>query len=101
MGVREMANPRVKQGQAMDLDRWEKFLEVQCGCYPSTLAAVKLRMSPQGVYQAAERGWITFFQVGRNRWYGRKDVIRYRFEVSKKFRDNRPLPSPGPRNFNA
>lgn len=59
------------------LDRWEKFVEAQGGVYPSTLAALKLRMTTAGVYQAGERGWLAFFQIGRDRWYGRRDVCRY------------------------
>lgn len=94
-----MAQRGVTQKQAMELAAWERFLEVQLGCYPASIAAIKLRMSSQGVYQASERGWLTFFQVGRNRWYGRKDVITYRFEQSRRFRDNRPLPSRVPRKF--
>lgn len=89
---------KVTQKQAHELDRWERFLEVQRGCYPASIAATKLRISPQGVYQAAERGWITFFQVGRNRWYGRSDVIKYRWERSRRFRDNRLLASKSPRD---
>jgi len=48
------------------------------GVMPSTIAAMKLRISTAGLYQAAERGWIKFFKVGRDRWYGRKTVARYR-----------------------
>jgi len=76
----------------MSLASWERFLEVHQGCYPAAIAAIKLRMSPQGVFQASERGWIAFFSVGRNRWYSRRDVIRYRWAGSRKFRDNRPIP---------
>lgn len=94
-----MGKGEVKQKQAMQVDRWEKFLEAQGGCYPASMAAIKLRMTPQGVYQASERGWITFFQIGRNRWYGMKDVKAYRWNKSARFFDNRILPSPEPRNF--
>lgn len=94
-----MAEPKISDKQRRMLDRWEKFLEAQCGVYPATLAAVKLGMTTSGVYNAAERGWLTFFQIGRDRWYGKKDVVRYRSEVSRVFRDNRPLPSPSPKNF--
>jgi len=94
-----MGKRAVSQKQAMELAGWERFLDVQLGCYPASIAVIKLRMTPQGVYQASERGWITFFQVGRNRWYGRKDVITYRWEQSRKYRDNRIFPSPRPRKF--
>jgi len=83
---------QVKAKQAHDLARWERFLESECGCYPASLAAIKLRMTPQGVYQASQRGWLVFFQVGRNRWYGRKSVIFYRDSVSKKFPSCRTQP---------
>jgi len=76
----------------MQLAAWDRFLESHHGVYPASLAAAKLRMSPQGVFQASERGWIAFFSVGRNRWYSRRDVIRYRWNASRRFRDNRPLP---------
>jgi hypothetical protein len=72
MGKRE-----VTQKEANNLLRWERFLEAQGGVYPSTLAAIKLRMTTAGVYQAGERGWLAFFQIGRDRWYGRKDIARY------------------------
>lgn len=94
-----MEKHEVTAKKAMHLARWEKFLEVQLGCYPASIAAIKLRMTPQGVYQASERGWLTFFQVGRNRWYGRRDVIAYRWERSRRFRDNRPLAASKPKNF--
>lgn len=94
-----MSEAKGKDKQQRTLAAYDKFLESQGGAYPATLAAWFLRMSPQGVYNAADRGWITFFQVGRNRWYGKKDLVRYRWEVSKKFKDNRPLPSPEPRKW--
>ena len=65
---------------------------------PASIAAIKLRMSPQGVYQAAQRGWIDFFSVGRDRWYSRRDVIAYRYTVARNYRDNRPLPPHPARN---
>lgn len=86
--------------QVHNVARWEKFLELQEGCYPASLAATKLRMTPQGVYQASQRGWITYFQLGRSRLYGKKDVLEYRFKVSRKYKDNRPLPSNAPKCFN-
>jgi hypothetical protein len=87
----------VTQKQQAQLARWNRFLESEAGCYPASLAAICLRMTSQGVYQAAQRGWIVFFQVGRNRWYGKKSVHFYRDSVSRKFPSNRPLPFPGPR----
>lgn len=90
---------QVTAKQEDTLARWERFLIQQQGCYPAAIAAIKLRMTPQAVYQAAQRGWITFFILGRNRMYGRKDVITYRWERARRFRDNRPLPSRTPRIF--
>ncbi len=70
---------------------FEKFIEEHSGGIPATIAAGWLRMTPQGLYQAAERGWIAYFQHGRNRIYSRRDVLRYRWH-SRKFRDNRECP---------
>jgi hypothetical protein len=94
-----MKERKVSDKELRQLAAWERFLEVQCGAYPSTVAAIKLGMTTTGVYNASERGWLTFFQVGRSRWYGRKDVIEYRYSVSRKFRDHRPVPAAAPKNF--
>lgn len=64
--------------------RWDRFCTEQSGVYPSSIAAIKLGMSAAGVYQAAERGWIAFFQFGRDRWYSRKDVSRYSEHIAMK-----------------
>lgn len=98
--VRKTHTRQVSQKQAMELDRWERFLELHAGVYPATIAAVKLRMSPQGVYQAAQRGWIAFFSVGRTRWYSRKDVVAYRFTRARAFIDLHPKPDNFPKNYN-
>lgn len=94
-----MASRKVTDKQLRYLASWEKFLELQVGAYPSTIAAIKLGMTTTGVYNAAERGHLTFFQIGRNRWYGRKDVVQYRWSVSRKFLDNRPQPALSPKKF--
>lgn len=76
-------------------DNWaafERFCDRHGGAVPSWLAAEYLRMTPAGVFLAARRGWIDFFQHGRNRIYSRHDVIRYRFTVSRKYHDTRPRP---------
>lgn len=80
-----MGKFKVTAKQAASLAKWERFLEVQLGAYPATMAAIKLRMTPQGVYQASERGHLIFFQVGRVRWYGRKDCILYAELRSRRF----------------
>lgn len=89
----------ITEKQLRELAAWERFIEVNLGAYPSTIAAIKLGMTTAGVYNAAQRGWIGFFQVGRDRWYSRRDVINYRHEVCRKFRDNRRLPSIAPKKF--
>lgn len=94
-----MGNAKVTPTQLRNLAAWERFLEVHLGCYPASIAALKLRMTATGVYNAADRGHIAFFLVGRDRWYSRRDVIRYRWENSRKFRDNRRLSDKGPKNF--
>ncbi len=94
-----MKKRKITDKQLRHLASWEKFLELQLGTYPSTIAAIKLGMTTTGVYNAAERGHLTFFQVGRDRWYGRKDVIQYRWTVSRQFKDNRPQPALEPKKF--
>jgi hypothetical protein len=84
-----------KQFKRYDLAAWasfERFNEIHKGAVPSWLAAEYLRMTPQGVFQAAERGWIAFFQHGRNRLYSRADLVKYRWTVSRKYKDTRPAP---------
>lgn len=94
-----MRKRKVKAKLAFDLDRWERFLRAQGGFYPATLAGIKLGITPQGVFQASERGWITFFQLGRVRFYGRKDVILYGCERARRL-GNCALPKyPHPKKF--
>lgn len=69
------------------MDAFEKFCDTHLRAVPGWLAADYLKMTPQGLYQAAERGWIAYFQHGRNRIYSWKDVVRYRHH-SRKFKDN-------------
>ncbi len=73
MSERELTSKERNQLQA-----WDRFHSDECGVYPSTLAAMKIGITTSGLYQAGERGWIKFFKVGRDRWYGRKSVSRYR-----------------------
>jgi hypothetical protein len=77
------------------MDAFERFCHQHCFAVPSFIAADYLSMTPQGLYQAAERGWIAYFQHGRNRWYSYRDVIRYRWQ-SRKFKDNHPSPPYAP-----
>lgn len=69
------------------MDAFEKFCDKHIRAVPGWLAAEYLKMTPQGLYQAAERGWIAYFQHGRNRIYSWKDVVSYRYQ-SRKFKDN-------------
>jgi hypothetical protein len=82
------------------MDAFERFCHLHCFAVPSFIAAKFLNMSPQGLYQAAERGWIAYFQHGRNRWYSYRDVMRYRWQT-KRFKDNSPPPpyAPGQARF--
>jgi hypothetical protein len=81
------------------MQAFEMFCEKHLKAVPGWLAADYLRMTPQGVYQAAERGWIAYFQHGRNRIYSWKDIVQYR-HTSKKFKDNCPRPhKPGAARF--
>ena len=69
------------------MDAFEKFCDKHLRAVPGWLAAEYLKMSPQGLYQASERGWIAYFQHGRNRIYSWKDIVNYRHH-SRKFKDN-------------
>jgi len=79
-----MAERKVTEKELRMLARFERFLEVQSGAYPATIAAMRLKMTTAGVYQAGERGWLGFFQIGRDRWYSRRDVIRYQEHRTQK-----------------
>lgn len=92
MRKRELTSKQLNQLQA-----WDKFVETQNGVMPSTIAALKLGMSTAGLYQAAERGWISFFSIGRDRWYGAKSVSRYK--AKRESAGNwGPFRAPGPRD---
>jgi hypothetical protein len=82
--LRKLTPRPIPVKQLYACDRWEKFCVAQCGVYPASLAAVRLGMTPQGVFQASERGWIAFFALGKKRFYGAKDVILYAQERSRK-----------------
>ena len=73
MRKRELTSKERNQLQA-----WDRFCLEENGVMPSTIAAMKLGITSAGLYQASERGWIKFFKIGRDRWYGRKTVNRYR-----------------------
>ncbi|MBB5349881.1 hypothetical protein HNR46_000102 [Haloferula luteola] len=68
----------VSRKEALRVRAWEKFCEKECGVYPPKLAAAELGMTTQGVRSASDAGWISYFLVGRERFYSRRDVSRYR-----------------------
>ena len=72
-----MEERKLTSKERNQLQAWNRFCLDENGAMPSTLAAMQLRISSAGLYQAAERGWIKFFKVGRDRWYGRKSVSLY------------------------
>jgi len=69
---------------------FERFCETHGKAVPSMLAAEYLQITPQGLYNAADRGWIAYLKIGRDRWYSYNDIIRYRWHGSKKFLDTQP-----------
>lgn len=73
-----MIQQKITQQQAFLLARFEKFTMDENGVYPAGIAALKLKMTPQGVFQAAERGHIKFISNGKNRLYGRTSVVLYK-----------------------
>jgi hypothetical protein len=82
------------------MQAYEMFCDKHLRAVPGWLAAEYLKMTPQGLYQAAERGWIAYFQHGRNRLYSYKDVVTYRHTASRKFKDNSGRPhGPGQAQF--
>ncbi|BCU78888.1 hypothetical protein llg_36030 [Luteolibacter sp. LG18] len=95
-GVR--ANQAERQKACVLWAAYERFLEEHRGAVPAWLAAQYLDMTPQGVFQAAERGWLAYFQHGRNRLYSRKDLVAYRWNCSRKFADTRVRPPHPPGN---
>ncbi|MEO5713923.1 MAG: hypothetical protein ABIT37_10595 [Luteolibacter sp.] len=95
-----MAKRRVTQKELRNLQGWERFLEVELGAYPATMASIMLGTTTSAVFNASERGKLVFFQIGRNRWYGRKSLIIYRDEVSEKHKNVRKY-TPRRKNFSA
>ncbi len=94
-----MKEHKISDKHLRQLAAWDLFLDKELGCLPSTLAALTLRMTTSGVYNAAQRGYIVFFQVGRDRWYGKKSVLQYKYAVSRKFSAYRLQPEIKPQNF--
>jgi hypothetical protein len=89
-----MSKPKARRQALNALHAFELFCREHSFGLPVWLASDYLNMTPQGVHQASERGWIAYFQHGRNRLYSYRDVIRCRWR-SRKFKDNAP-PVPYP-----
>lgn len=75
------------------VSRWERFCERHGGAMPSLIAAKILRMTPQGVWQASQRGWIAYLDLGGKRYYSPADVRKYRWTRAQHFADNKPYPT--------
>ena len=81
------------------MQAFELFCDKHLRAVPAWLAAEYLEMTSQGLHQASERGWIAYFQHGRNRLYSYKDIVTYR-HTSRRFKDNCPRPyAPGQAAF--
>ena len=92
--IRKMEKGKVttQQRACVIWDAFDRFVEIHVAAVPGWLAALKLLMTPQGDFQASERGWSSYFQHGRNRLYSRKDIVAYRYAVCRKFNDYNPVP---------
>lgn len=75
---RKMGDRELTSKERNLLQAWKRFVRDENGAVPSTIVAMLLGMSTSGVYQAGQRGWLKFFSVGRDRWYGAKSVAIYR-----------------------
>ena len=64
------------------------YSERQNGVIPVSLAAVLLRITPQGVCSAIHRQKISALKWKGNFYCGRKSVDKYRWHNSSKFKDN-------------
>jgi hypothetical protein len=79
-----------------DLLCYDRFAMEQGGTYTAQMVAAFLKLTLQGVDYAARTGGIKFVNYGRNRFFGKKSVIDYRWSLSRKFKDNPRLSfSPG------
>lgn len=60
------------------LAAWDRFCEREKGFFPPKIAGLYLGLTPQGLYAAADRGWLRFFKVGSERFYSFTDLIAYK-----------------------
>jgi len=72
-----MSKFQLSSKQRDQLLAWDNFILEENGALPATIAALKLGVSTAALYQSANRGWLKFFRIGRDRWYGRKSILRY------------------------
>lgn len=96
----QLSDKPLTEKQLIRIDNWRRFQWKQGGIYTPQIAADVLRMTRQGVWKAAQRGWIAFVRDGRQLYYGKKDVENYRWSISRKFKDSRPRPASLPKEFN-
>lgn len=92
-GIRPM--PRRHDKTHETVNAWFWFLLDHQGAFPPRLAAGYLRITPQSVLAASRKGWIRRFQVGRENFYSRRDVLNYWHSGSARNRENRPVPGFG------
>jgi hypothetical protein len=71
---------------------WHRFLLNEGGAYPPKVAGARLKITIQAVYAAADKGWLRYFRIGRERFYSARDVHNYRWSGARKFRDSLPGP---------
>lgn len=95
----QLSDQPLTERQLIRLHNWRLFSEMHGGIYTARIAADALRMTTQGVWKAAQRGWIAFTRDGRQLFYSKKDVENYRWTISRKFKDSRPLPASAPKEF--
>jgi hypothetical protein len=71
---------------------WNDFAADHGGIYPARVAAMRLRITTQGVLLAHRAGWIRSFCIGRENFYSQNDVSNYWFEAARSNRNNRAKP---------
>jgi len=64
--------------------RYDFFMEGQGGCYPPSVASYILRLSPSGLFSAAERGKLEYVTFQGRRFYGKSSIQNYKRWFSRK-----------------
>jgi len=75
---------KLSQTEINRLELWRVFALDQGEIFPPALAADFLRMTPEGVRSAANRGWIRYIKLGKDRFYGKKSLENYKYSKSRK-----------------